>query len=159
MSSFKNSLCCNYFDDGGAQWQIQVRSLFINISCPKRHVGITLLVDKEKGEKEITYNETEPEYKCGADVIEGYFESDDTTLTIGVRRYVDFEKDDDENGAYEVDEDGEPVEDAYAELMGRRFRSQHFMPVQVARILMAIAKDASIEELKELRAQHIRLLS
>jgi hypothetical protein len=160
MASYANSIvasiCCSYFEDDGTQWQIQVRPTCIDISCPKRYVGITMLVDKEKDEKEITYDDA-TEYKCGADVTEGTFESDDATLTIGVRRYVDFEED--ENGTYEMDEDGEPVEDAYVELIGRRFRSKHFMLVNVARILMAIAKNAPVEELKGLGARRISFLS
>ncbi len=39
-----------------------------------------------------------------------------------------------------MDEDGEPVEDAYVELISRRFRSKHFMIPSVARLLTAMAK-------------------
>lgn len=108
-----------------------------------------MVVDKSKEEKEITYDETDPEYKCGAFVTEAYIESDTCKLTIGLRQHLD---DDDE------DEDG-PVESAYAELEGHGCMTKHFMPVKVARILMAIAKNTSVEELKGLDAQRISLLA
>ena len=148
-------LCCSYVEDDGTQWQLQVRPTFLDISCPKRHIGISIAASADKGEKPITYEDA-TDYKCGADVTEGYFESDHCKLTIGLRRYVDFE--DDENGVYEVDEDGVPLEDAYAEVAGVGFLTKHFMIPKVARILIAIATNASAEELKQLGARRISKL-
>jgi hypothetical protein len=160
MASYANSivasLCCSYFEDDGTQWQLQVRPTFLDISCPKRHVAITMAVSPDKGETAITYEE-ETEYKCGADVTESYFVSDHCKLILGLRRYVVF--DTDENGAYEMDEDGDPVEDAYVEVVGAGILTKHFMIQKVARILMAIAKNAPVEELKELGARRISFLS
>jgi hypothetical protein len=155
MASYANSitasLCCNYFEEDGMKWQLQMRPTFLDISCPMRHLRISMAVNKSKEEKEITYDETDPEYKCGAVVTEAYIESDTCKLTIGVRQHLD---DDDED----EDEYG-PVESAYAELEGHGCMMKHFMPVKVARILMAIAKNTSVEELKGLEAQHISFLS
>lgn len=157
MTSYANSiatsLCCNYFEDDGTQWQLQMRPTFLDISCPRRHLTISMTADLDKDEKELTYDEAGPEYKCGSDVTEGYFESDHAKLTIGLRQDVDFETN--ENGTYEMDEDGEPVETAYAELEGQGLLSKHFMIPPVARILMAMAKGASVEELKEMGARRI----
>jgi hypothetical protein len=160
MASYANSivasLCCSYFEDDGTQWQLQMRPTFIDISCPKRHIGISMASNPEKGEKPITYEDA-TEYKCGADVTESYYESDHCKLTIGLRRYLEFESD--ENGAYEEDEEGDPVEDAYAEVQGMGLIAKHFMIPNVARLLMAMAKNASVEELKGLGARRISFLS
>jgi hypothetical protein len=160
MASYANSivasLCCSYFEDDGTQWQLQMRPTFLDISCPKRFIGITMTALLNKGEKDITYDE-ETEYKCGADVTESYFESDHCKLTIGLRRYVDFE--DDENGVYEMNEEGDAVEDAYADMNGAGVLTKHFMIPKVARLLAAMAKNAPVEELKGLGARRINLLS
>jgi hypothetical protein len=160
MASYANSiiasLCCSYFEDDGTQWQLQVRPTFIDISCPKRHVGISMTVNPENGEKPITYDE-ESAYRCDAVVTESYFESDHCKLTIGLRRYVDFE--DDENGVYEMDEEGGAIEDAYMEISGLGVITKHCMIPKVARILMAMAKGGDVEELKGLGARRINLLS
>ena len=157
-----NDISCNYFEDDSTQWQIRVSPVFVNIYCPKKHVDISIDVSTAKNETTIVYSE-ETEYKCGADVTEGLFRSEHCTLVIGSRRYVEFltdDEDEDENGTYEMDKDGVPVQDGYADLHGRDysgFRTGNFLPFQVATIVRGIAQGRSIKELEELGAGAARV--
>jgi hypothetical protein len=143
MAEFKSSMCCNYFE-GKVQWQIQVRPTFVDISCPSRRLRMSVNVDLKEGGKMITYDEVS-DYKCGADVTEGTFESDTCTLVVGSRMYVNEE----DASEYSGETDG------YAELNSKGARMSIEIPFQVAKIMYAIAQDKSIEEIKKAGARDI----
>jgi hypothetical protein len=109
---------------------------------------ISIDVSTDKKENMITFEECS-DYKCGADVTEGTFETDTCTLVIGARLHIDEENPEEYSGE----------KTAYAELSGHGFMTRHFLPYPVAAIVLGIARGLSERELRTLGATRIRKMN
>jgi hypothetical protein len=134
-----NDIAYTFYEADKTMWELRVGPTHIRIHAPAKNVNITL--GGEAGQKPFEYDE-ECAYRCGADVVEGYFKADNLTLTIVARVDVDFEDSD----------EGIPTGEVSAEvyLEGPGWTTRSVIPYTAAKIIQGAGQGLDFDEIKEL---------